>query len=251
VTANGRLVSDSQTAYSLFIVFGLYQDEEQKSRAGQRLAQLVIDNLYKIGTGFAGTPFVCEALAQTGFCSVAAKMLLNHECPSWLYQVKMGATTMWERWDSMLADGSINPGEMTSFNHYAFASVATFLHERAAGLQCLEAGWRRSSFAPSPSDFQPLTMASTAHLSPFGRVAGSWELVDTKGPDSSEKVLHVSVTVPAMTEMDVVLPDDGESRTETVRPGEWSFTVPYKIAATGEPKLGFWQSLISTRGTRT
>ncbi|KAL3446806.1 bacterial alpha-L-rhamnosidase-domain-containing protein [Aspergillus insuetus] len=102
----------------------------------------------------------------------------------------MGATTMWERWDSMLADGSINPGEMTSFNHYAFGSVATFLHERVAGLQYLEAGWRRSRFAPSSSDFQPLTTASTAHLSPFGRVAGSWELVDTEGPASSEEVLH-------------------------------------------------------------
>jgi alpha-L-rhamnosidase len=115
VTANGRIVSDSQTAYALAIRFCLLNPSQRK-HAGGRLAYLVRKNEFKIGTGFAGTPYICEALALTGNIQVAYAMLLQEKCPSWLYPVTMGATTVWERWDSMLADGSVNPGEMTSFS---------------------------------------------------------------------------------------------------------------------------------------
>ncbi|MFT2588613.1 hypothetical protein, partial [Escherichia coli] len=74
---------------------------------------------YRIGTGFVGTPLVADALTDGGHLAAAGRLLLQTECPSWLYPVTMGATTVWERWDSMLPDGSVNPGEMTSFNHYA------------------------------------------------------------------------------------------------------------------------------------
>ena len=77
--------------------------------------------------GFLGTPLVCDALADTGHAATAWRLLLQRQCPSWLYPVTLGATTIWERWNSMLPDGSINPGEMTSFNHYAFGAVADFL----------------------------------------------------------------------------------------------------------------------------
>lgn len=147
VTANGRIVSDSQTAYALAICFDLLKPS-QKNHAGGRLAYLVRKKEFKIGTGFAGTPYVCEALALTGNIQLAYAMLLEERCPSWLYPVTMGATTVWERWDSMLADGSVNPGEMTSFNHYAFGAIAKFLYERVAGLQRVEPGWKRSCVAP-------------------------------------------------------------------------------------------------------
>ncbi|MFJ8795149.1 family 78 glycoside hydrolase catalytic domain [Streptomyces sp. NPDC102462] len=123
VTPHGRMMSDSPTAYALAIVFRLVHDERLQAM-GDRLRDLVRAAGYRIATGFVGTPIVCEALTATGHAAAASRLLTRTECPSWLYPVTMGATTVWERWDSMLEDGSINPGQMTSFNHYALGAVA-------------------------------------------------------------------------------------------------------------------------------
>ncbi len=123
VTPGGRVLSDAQTVYALAIMWDLLPSEEQRDEAGRRLADLVRESGYRISTGFVGTPLVADALTTTGHADVAYRLLLQTECPSWLYPVTMGATTIWERWDSMLPDGSINPGEMTSFNHYAHQHV--------------------------------------------------------------------------------------------------------------------------------
>src|SRR5665811_513971 len=99
-------------------------------------------------------------------------MLQQTECPSWLYPITMGATTIWERWDSMLEDGSINPGEMTSFNHYALGAIADWLHRVVAGLAPAEAGYRRLEIAPQ---FLPgLYWASTRHETPNGTDDVEW-----------------------------------------------------------------------------
>ncbi|KAK1147068.1 hypothetical protein N8T08_001807 [Aspergillus melleus] len=150
VSRNGRLSSDYQTPYALAIVFDLLQDHEQISYADEGLATIIRRNNFRIGTGFAGTPFLCEALVRTGHYQVAYATLLCEDCPSWLYPITMGATSMWGRWDSMLPDGQISPGEMTSFNHYCFGSIVSFLHGRLAGLQCAEPGWKKISIAPRP-----------------------------------------------------------------------------------------------------
>ncbi|WP_329609203.1 alpha-L-rhamnosidase-related protein [Arthrobacter sp. ATA002] len=89
---------------------------------------------FHVGTGFVGTPIIADALTDTGHADVAGKLLLQTGVPSWLYAVTMGATTVWERWDSMLPDRTINPGQMTSFNHYAFGAVADWMYRRLAGL---------------------------------------------------------------------------------------------------------------------
>ncbi|KAF4343934.1 alfa-L-rhamnosidase [Fusarium beomiforme] len=223
VSPSGRLVSDTQTAYSLAICFNLL-NKDQLSRAGSRLAEVVRRNGFRIGTGFAGTPFVCEALTLTGHSNVAYAMLLNEKCPSWLYAISMGATTTWERWDSMLPDGSINPGEMTSFNHYAYGAIAKFMVERLAGLERVEAGWKRMRVQPVvEGDF---TWASASHLTPYGRVSSSWRLEDDK---QAKNVLYVEVEVPPSTTMEVVLPSEsGTQKTEVVGSGEWSFTADYQ-----------------------
>ena len=103
---------------------------------------------HRIGTGFVGTPLVCDALAHAGALDTAYRLLLQRECPSWLYPVTMGATTIWERWDSLLPDGTVNPGEMTSFNHYALGAVADWLHRTVAGLAPAAPGYRRLRIAP-------------------------------------------------------------------------------------------------------
>ena len=133
IADDGRLQPATQTSYALALRFGLLEPEEHPA-AGRRLAETVAADGYRIATGFVGTPLVTDALSDEGQAEAAYRLLLQTECPSWLYPVTMGATTIWERWDSMLPDGSINPGEMTSFNHYALGAVADWMHRTVAGL---------------------------------------------------------------------------------------------------------------------
>src|SRR5205823_4185399 len=166
VSPNGRIASDSQTAYALALEFALLPDEAQRARAADRLVEVVRQKGHKIATGFLGTPLICDALTHAGALDDAYQLLLQKKCPSWLYPVTMGATTIWERWDSMLPDGSINQGEMTSFNHYAFGAVADWMHRVVGGLAPAP-GYRRLMVAPRPGG--KLSAARTTHLTPYGR----------------------------------------------------------------------------------
>ncbi|HEY7052844.1 MAG TPA: family 78 glycoside hydrolase catalytic domain [Mycobacterium sp.] len=185
VSADGKVSSDCPTVYALAIVFDLLPDD-LRTKAGDRLAELAAANDYRIGTGFAGTPFVLDALATTGHVDTAYRLLLEKGCPSWLYPVTMGATTVWERWDSMLPDGTINPGEMTSFNHYALGAVADWMHRIIGGIAPLEPGYRRVLVAPRPGG--DLTWARASLQTHRGRVAVQWQ--------QDEAGLHVSIDVP-------------------------------------------------------
>ena len=149
VGADGTVRSDTQTAYTLAIVFGLL-DDRSRTAAGDRLVQLVRESGHHIATGFAGTAYVLDALTETGHLDDAYQLLLQRECPSWLYPVTMGATTIWERWDSILPDGTVNPGEMTSFNHYALGAVADWMHRTIGGVRLAAPGCRRVRIAPRP-----------------------------------------------------------------------------------------------------
>jgi alpha-L-rhamnosidase len=165
VTPTGRLAADTQTAYALALHLNLLEGPEQRERAGRRLVELVTRDDFRIATGFVGTPLICDALASVGAHDTAYRLLTQQNCPSWLYPVTMGATTIWERWDSMLPDGSINPGEMTSFNHYALGAVADFLHRTVAGLAPANStpptarrpwpGRRPTACSPSPPPSPP------------------------------------------------------------------------------------------------
>ncbi|WP_233265609.1 alpha-L-rhamnosidase [Leifsonia sp. AG29] len=170
---DGVVTSDCTTVYSLAIVFGLL-DPADEEFAGNRLAELAAEAGYRISTGFAGTPFIADALSQTGHTDVAYRLLLEKECPSWLYPVTMGATTVWERWDSMLPDGTINPGQMTSFNHYALGAVADWMHRVVGGIAPLEPGYAKVLIAPQPGG--GLTEAETSLETPHGPVSVRWRL---------------------------------------------------------------------------
>ncbi|WP_335988882.1 family 78 glycoside hydrolase catalytic domain [Glycomyces sp. MUSA5-2] len=176
VTGASRIVSDAPTAYALAIEFDLVTDPEARERMGARLAWLVRRAGYRIGTGFVGTPIIQDALTRTGHAETARRLLLQTDNPSWLYPVTMGATTIWERWDSMLEDGTINPGEMTSFNHYAFGAIADWLHRTVAGLAPLEPGYRRIAVAPVP--LAGLDRAAAELETPYGRARVGWEAHD-------------------------------------------------------------------------
>ncbi|KQO60362.1 family 78 glycoside hydrolase catalytic domain [Curtobacterium sp. Leaf261] len=181
---DGRILSDCTTVYALAIVFGVLTADDERA-AGDRLAELVVASGHRISTGFAGTPFITDALTRTGHLDDAYALLLQTECPSWLYPVTMGATTVWERWDSMLPDGTINPGEMTSFNHYALGAVADWMHRTVGGLAPLTPGYSSVLIAPQPGG--GLTWAETSLESVHGRIAVRWDLAD------GDLVVHATV----------------------------------------------------------
>jgi alpha-L-rhamnosidase len=197
VTPTGRLAFPSQTAYALALEFDLLLPE-QRTHAGRLLAKQVMTDGFHIATGFLGTPFVCDALTNVGELATAYELLLQRENPSWLYPVAMGATTIWERWDSMLPDGSINPGEMTSFNHYAFGAVADWLHRTVAGLAPAAPGYRKLRIAPRPGP--GITSAAATHETPYGPAEVSWTL--------DEAAFSLELTVPPNTTAEISLPDD-------------------------------------------
>jgi alpha-L-rhamnosidase len=178
VSGDGIVTSDCPTAYALAIVFGLLT-EAQTAYAGARLAELAAENGYRIATGFAGTPFVLDALSSTGHLDVAYRLLLERDCPSWLYPVTMGATTVWERWDSMLPDGTINPGQMTSFNHYALGAVADWMHRTIGGITPLAPGYSRVLIAPRPGE--DLSWARASLQTPRGNLDTDWHRDDNGG----------------------------------------------------------------------
>lgn len=173
IDADGRLRNDTATAWSLAIAFELLSPSEIPA-AGAHLAALVAAAGHTISTGFAGTNLLSEALSRAGQSATAYRLLLNETSPSWLYALTMGATTIWERWDSMLPDGSVNSGGMTSFNHYALGAVADWLHRRVAGLEPLAPGYRVIGFRPEPGG--GLTWASARHVTPYGAASIDWRI---------------------------------------------------------------------------
>lgn len=213
ITASGRVASESQTAYSLAIRFDLFASGEQRQHGYERLAHLVHANHYRIGTGFVGTPLICDALDDAGQTQLAYRMLLETSCPSFGYPVTIGATTIWERWDSMLPNCEINPGEMTSFNHYALGAVVDFLHRRVAGLAPAAPGYRKLRFRPEPGG--DLTFAGASLETPYGHASSRWEL--------DGRSFALNVRVPANTTAIIELPDGSEPF--EVGSGEWKYTV--------------------------
>ena len=186
----------TQTGCAVAIMFGVAPDS-QHAAIGASLADLVERNQGRIATGFLGTPLVLPALTRTGQLHAAYRLLLNRECPGWLYQVDRGATTMWERWDAVLADGSLHKGEMhvgegasmISFNHYAYGSVAAWLYHTVAGIASHSAqpGFSHVLFAPKPGG--DLSYASASLSTPYGHTSIAWTL--------SGRELRVTIELPA------------------------------------------------------
>lgn len=219
VTAAGRILSDAPTVYAVALVWALLPSPDQRRLAGARLADLVRGNGFRIGTGFVGTPLIAEALCVAGYPDLAYRLLLQRACPSWLYPVTMGATTVWERWDSMLPDGRINPGEMTSFNHYALGAVADWMHRSLAGLAPGSPGYRHIIVAPVPC--ATLTHASALHHTPYGDASVAWQRENGR--------FTLNITIPPGTHATVHLPGG-----ETVEIGHgthtWTVADPVTVA---------------------
>ena len=196
VTATGRLSSNTQTAYALALEFGLLP-EARRPDAGTRLAADV-RSIGHLTTGFLGTPYLTDALTQTGHLAEAYRLLLNKRYPSWLYPITQGATTIWERWDGQKPDKSFQDVGMNSFNHYAYGAIGDWMVRSVAGLDLDETmpGYRHLIVAPQPGG--GLTSARAELLTPYGSALSGWTIAGGR--------MRVTVRVPPNARATVHLP---------------------------------------------
>ena len=172
---NGLCKIRTQTAAALAIVFGLTVKPQTQ---GDSLNTMVLENSGHLNTGFVGTPILCPALSMTGYHDTAVTVLLQEDFPSWLYSVKLGATTIWERWNSVLPDGHMNPEGMNSLNHYTYGSIAGWMISWLCGVRPAEPGYRRIIMEPHPD--RRLGHARTALDTASGHIACTWSFEGDK-----------------------------------------------------------------------
>lgn len=214
-TANGRLALTTQTAYAV----GLYMDfapEGSKVRMAEFLKEKLKVNKGYLKTGFVGTYLLNKVLSDYGNNEMAYKLLLNEECPSWLYAVNMGATTIWERWNSILPDGKISGTEMNSLNHYSYGSVVEWMYRNMAGLHVEEEhpGFTHVTIAPQP-DYR-ITSCDMSYCSIAGQYEISWK-VEKSGE------FHLKVKVPFGAGALIKLPNTTKAPIE-VDAGTYEYT---------------------------
>lgn len=196
VTPRGRMAADTQTSYILPLFMNLVPDH-LRPRILEQLVKKLEDNNYYLQTGFVGTPYLCRVLSENGYNDIAYRLLLNEEFPSWLYSVKLGATTIWERWNSLLPDGRFGELGMNSLNHYVYGSIAEWMYRNMCGINPEEAypGFRKIRLAPQPN--RSLEWAKAKVDTAAGRYESGWEYKDN--------MLHYRFRVPFNAEAELVL----------------------------------------------
>ncbi|UPK99935.1 hypothetical protein LCI18_010870 [Fusarium solani-melongenae] len=219
----------TQTAYSLMLYFDILVDEYDRKRAANALREIISRNEYLVGTGFAGTWTLGHSPQKLDATEDFYKMLLQTRVPSWLYQVVQGATTTWERWGSLLSDGSVSGCGMTSFNHYAFGSVADWIHGTVGGLRQGCPGWKEVIVAPAPGG--NVMSAETRYLSGYGTVDMQW-WIEEGDKAAGRKGFHLKVTIPPNSKARVVMPGRGE--TFEIGSGFYEFHDPHYSLSKGE-----------------
>ena len=174
ITSTGRVAIDTQTALVLAIYFDLIPDPFRE-RAARDLKKMLIDKNMHLNTGFVGTAYLCKALSKAGMHAEAYTLLLQEDFPSWLYEVNMGATTVWERWNSVLPDGRISDTGMNSLNHYSYGAVAEWVYRTVCGISQREGstGFRTAVIAPVPD--QRLEYAYGEYEAAIGTYRSGWK----------------------------------------------------------------------------
>jgi alpha-L-rhamnosidase len=197
VTPSGRMISSTQTAYVLALQFDMLP-ENLRAQAAQRLADNVRNYDDHLTTGFLGTPYLCHVLSRFGYDSVAYKLLLQETYPSWLYPVKMGATTIWERWDGQKPDSSFQTPGMNSFNHYAYGAIGDWMYRNISGLDTYAdgVGYKKVKVRPHPGG--KLEYAQASLETGYGKLAVQWKI-------NSGKFI-MDVEIPANTVATIYLP---------------------------------------------
>ena len=205
----GDCLVPTQTARVLALAFDLVEPAD-RPKVAYSLAEMLRANGMQLTTGFVGTPFLCKVLSESGYSWEAYEILFREEFPSWLYAVQTGATTIWERWNAVLPDGSMKEPGDNSLNHYTYGSISQWMYENMVGLTLIEPGFKR--FRVKPEFTHKLTFAEAKYNSPKG-------LIETKWERGEEGKYSVYVKVPFDTEAEVEL--DGE--TQILMAGEYWF----------------------------
>lgn len=195
VSSGGKVKGDTQTAYVLALSMDLLADAD-RGPAADRLVELIKAKDWHLTTGFLGTPRLLPVLTSTGHTDVAYRLLVQRSFPSWGYQIDKGATTMWERWDSIKPDGSFQDAGMNSFNHYAYGSVGEWMYANIAGIAPAAPGFREILVRPRPGG--GVTEAEGRYDSVRGPVITRWKLDDDG--------FRLALTVPANTTAEVWIP---------------------------------------------
>ena len=173
VDSEGRILESSQTGYALAFAFDLIPEELRKAAAEHYVNEIKRFD-WHLATGFIGTPRLLPSLSQAGRDDVAYRLLLNTTYPSWLFQVTLGATTMWERWNGWTPDKGFADSGMNSFNHYAFGAVGEWLYSRVAGIRLDTPGFGRIRIEPVPGG--GLTHARMTYRSIRGPITSAWKI---------------------------------------------------------------------------
>ena len=198
-TSTGRLAVDTQTAMVLALKFDLAPEKFRDRLTADLCAKLVQENMH-LRTGFVGTPFLCPVLTECGLVKEAYTLLLNEDYPSWLYEVNMGATTIWERWNSVLPDGSISDTGMNSLNHYSYGSIVEWMYRYMCGTDVQEGGAGFRRFVVKPYVDERFEWVSMEYNSACGKIASSWK--------KTKQGYDFRVEVPFDTEAEFVLTMD-------------------------------------------
>ncbi|MDB5277781.1 MAG: Bacterial alpha-L-rhamnosidase [Ferruginibacter sp.] len=197
VTPSGRLVSGTQTAYVLALNFDMLPENLRK-QAAERLAENVKSYDTHLTTGFLGTPYLCHVLTRFGYSDIAYSLLLQQDYPSWLYPVKMGATTIWERWDGQKPDSTFQTPGMNSFNHYAYGAIGDWMYRQMVGLDTYEDGPGYKHIRVKPHVGGGFTNASASLQTYYGTLSSGWKTEDNK--------ILMDVEIPANTTATIYVP---------------------------------------------
>lgn len=195
IAADGTVRGDSQTAYILTITNDLVPDDRRDDLIDRFVATIERRD-WHLSTGFLGVDGLLSALTEVGRTDVAYRLLQNTSYPSWGYAIERGATTIWERWNSIMPDGSFGPVEMNSFNHYAYGAVGEWMYRTMAGVSALEPGYRSILVAPELGE--GIDHVDLTHETRYGTVRSAWE---RDGDD-----LHLEVEIPAGSTATVRVP---------------------------------------------
>ena len=193
---DGAIHTGTQTAYALALGMDMITEPAQRARTAERfVAKLAADD-HHLRTGFLGTPWLLPALSKIGREDLAMRLLLNETYPSWGFPITLGATTMWERWNSIKPNLEFGPVDMNSFNHYAYGAVGDWMFQKIGGIQALAPGYNRARIAPLIGH-GGLTHGRCEQHTPRGRIATEWSLADgvatlrVEIPASTSAVIHV------------------------------------------------------------
>jgi len=196
---NGRSTINTQTAHVVALHFDLVQPEV-KNRVLKDLQSLLKKSNMHLKTGFIGTPYLCRALSDHGDSESAYQLFFQEDYPSWLYEVVMGATTIWERWNSIMPDGKISGTGMNSLNHYAYGSIVEWMYRTMCGINPMEEAPGFKKFMLKPQVYGKLYFAKASFQSSMGLIESGWSR-------EADGTLMVKATVPFDTAADLFLPD--------------------------------------------